>query len=73
MELTTQHLSQFLHAPTMTHYNAICRVIRYLKNNPGQGIFFDRNSELQILGCSDVGYLDSRLSTSGYCFFLSRV
>lgn len=43
------------------------------KNNPGQGIFFDRNSELQILGCSDVGYLDSRLSTSGYCFFLSRV
>ncbi|MCH80563.1 retrovirus-related Pol polyprotein from transposon TNT 1-94 [Trifolium medium] len=36
----TQQLSQFLHKPTVTHYNVACRVIRYLKQNPGKGLFF---------------------------------
>jgi hypothetical protein len=71
----TQQLSQFLHSPTVTHYHAACIVIRYLKNNPGQGIFFDRQSELQVLGYSDVdwaGCLDTRRSVSSYCFFLGK-
>jgi hypothetical protein len=69
----TQQLSQFMHKPTMTHYKAACRVIRYLKHNPGRGLMFHRNSDLQILGYSDAdwaGCLDTRKSTSGYCFFL---
>jgi hypothetical protein len=71
--LATQQLSQFLNAPTTTHYKAACRVIRYLKQNPGQGLFFPRNSEIQILGYVDAdwaGCLDSRRSTTGFCFFL---
>ncbi|KAK2399633.1 putative mitochondrial protein [Trifolium repens] len=69
----TQQLSQFLHKPTMTHYKAACRVIRYLKHNPGRGLMFNRNSDIQILGYSDAdwaGCLDTRRSTSGYCFFI---
>ncbi|CAJ2651582.1 unnamed protein product [Trifolium pratense] len=69
----TQQLSQFLHNPTVTHYKAACRVIRYLKHNPGRGLIFHRNSDMQILGYSDAdwaGCLDTRRSTSGYCFFL---
>ncbi|XP_058776634.1 uncharacterized mitochondrial protein AtMg00810-like [Vicia villosa] len=69
----TQQLSQFLHAPTMTHFNAACRVIRYLKHNPGRGLLFPRDSEIQLLGYSDsdwAGCIDSRKSISGYCFFL---
>jgi hypothetical protein len=69
----TQDLSQFLHKPTMTHYKATCRVIRYLKHNLGRGIMFHRNSDIQLLGYSDAdwaGCLDTRRSTSGYCFFL---
>ncbi|KAK2361432.1 putative mitochondrial protein [Trifolium repens] len=69
----TQQLSQFLHKPTMTHYKAACRVIRYLKHNPGRGLIFHRNSDTQLLGYSDAdwaGCLDTRRSTSGYCFFL---
>lgn len=31
----TQQLSQFLSAPTVTHYNSAYRVLRYLKGNPG--------------------------------------
>ncbi|MCH92709.1 gag-pol polyprotein [Trifolium medium] len=41
-------LSQFMHAPTVIHFNAACRVSRYLKNNPGQGILFSRESELHL-------------------------
>jgi len=31
------HLSQFLPAPTIVHYQAILKILRYLKANPGQG------------------------------------
>jgi hypothetical protein len=69
----TQQLSQFLSKPTISHYNAACRVIRYLKHNPGRGLLFPRSSDLQILGFTDAdwaGCLDTRKSTTGYCFFL---
>ncbi|GAU24572.1 hypothetical protein TSUD_149130 [Trifolium subterraneum] len=69
----TQQLSQFLHNPTVTHFKAACRVIRYLKHNPGRGLVFYRHSDIQLIGYSDadwVGCLDTRRSTSGYCFFL---
>jgi hypothetical protein len=69
----TQQLSQFLSEPTINHYNAACRVIRYLKHNPGRGLLFPRSSDLQILGFTDAdwaGCLDTRKSTTGYCFFI---
>jgi hypothetical protein len=69
----TQQLSQFLHKPTVTHFNATCRVVRYLKHSPGRGLLLPRSSDFQILGFSDAdwaGCLDTRRSTSGYCFFL---
>jgi hypothetical protein len=69
--LATQQLSQFLNAPTTTHYNAACKVLGYLKTNPGYGLLFPRNSEIQILGYADAdwaGCVDSRKSTSGYFF-----
>lgn len=71
----TQQLSQFMQAPTNVHFNAACRVLRYLKNNPGQGIFFSRTSEMQLIGYSDAdwaGCMDSRKSISGYCFFIGK-
>jgi hypothetical protein len=71
----TQQLSQFMHAPTTIHFNAACRVMRYLKNNPGQGLFFSRDSEMQLMGYSDAdwaGCVDTRKSISGYCFFIGK-
>ena len=68
----TQQLSQFLHTPTVTHYNAACRVVRYLKHNPGRGLLFPRNYEVQILGYSD-SCIDSRKSISGFFFIGSSL
>lgn len=42
----THQLSHYLSKPTMTHYHAACRVVKYLKNNPGRGLLFPRNLEL---------------------------
>ncbi|CAJ2651351.1 uncharacterized mitochondrial protein AtMg00810-like [Trifolium pratense] len=70
-----QQLSQFLDAPTSTHFKAAHKVLRYLKGNPGTGLFFPRNSSIQLLGFSDAdwgGCIDSRRSITGYCFFLGQ-
>jgi hypothetical protein len=69
----TQQLSQFLSSPTQTHYDTACRVVKYLKGSLGRGLLFKRDAQLQLLGFTDAdwaGCLDTRRSTSGYCFFL---
>jgi hypothetical protein len=71
----TQQLSLFMHAPTTVHYTAACRVLRYLKNNPGQRLFFSRESKMQLIGYSDAdwaGCMDTSKSISGYCFFMGN-
>ncbi|GAU46782.1 hypothetical protein TSUD_351810 [Trifolium subterraneum] len=68
-----QQLSQFLSSPTTTHFDTACRVVRYLKGSPGRGLFFPRQSPLQLLGFADADWAncaDTRRSTSGYCFFI---
>ncbi|CAJ2643328.1 unnamed protein product [Trifolium pratense] len=75
ISFATQQLSQFLSSPTITHYDTACRVVRYLKGTPGRGLFFPRSSSLQLLGFADADWancLDTRSSTSGYCFFLGN-
>jgi hypothetical protein len=75
ISFATQQLSQFMQKPTMSHFKAACRVVRYLKMNPGRGLFFPRDSDMQILGYSDAdwtGCLDTRRSTSGFCFFIGN-
>ncbi|GAU15979.1 hypothetical protein TSUD_338500 [Trifolium subterraneum] len=41
-------LSQFLSEPTNEHMLAGLHVLKYLKNNPGKGLFFSSESSLQI-------------------------
>ncbi|CAJ2678277.1 unnamed protein product [Trifolium pratense] len=70
-----QQLRQFLDAPTSLHFKAAHKVLRYLKGNPGTGLFFPRNSSLQLSGFSDAdwgGCPDSRRSITGYCFFIGQ-
>ncbi|MCH90089.1 retrovirus-related pol polyprotein from transposon TNT 1-94 [Trifolium medium] len=70
-----QQLSQFLDAPTSLYFKVAHKVLRYLKGNPGTGLFFPRNSSMQLSGFSDVdwgGCPDSRRSITRYCFFMGQ-
>nr|KYP70578.1 Copia protein [Cajanus cajan] len=62
-----------MNSPTQAHYKATTRILRYLKGSPGLGLFFPRNSQLQVKGFCDAnwgGCLDTRRSITGYCFFV---
>lgn len=49
----TQQLSQFLTKPTTTHHNAALRVLKYLKDSLERGLFFPRDSSIQLIGFSN--------------------
>jgi hypothetical protein len=66
-------LSQFLDSPTDTHMLAALHVLKFLKNSPGQGLFFKAKSSLLLQGYSDSDWgacPDTRRSTTGFCYFL---
>uniref|UniRef100_A0A3Q7GGA9 Sulfotransferase n=1 Tax=Solanum lycopersicum TaxID=4081 RepID=A0A3Q7GGA9_SOLLC len=47
----TQTLSQFLHQPKQSHLNAALKVVRYIKNQAGQGVLLSKikaQSKLQL-------------------------
>jgi hypothetical protein len=70
-----QQLCQFLDCPTMLHYKAAHKVLRYLKGCPGLGLFFPRTSDTHLVGFTDAdwgGCVDTRRSITGYCFFLGN-
>ncbi|CAM8977434.1 unnamed protein product [Rhodiola kirilowii] len=66
-------LSQFLAAPTADHLQAANRVLRFIKNAPGQGLFYPAAAPLHLEGFCDADWAScpiSRRSTSGYCIKL---
>ena len=66
-------LSQFLQDPLQDHWDAALRVVRYLKNSPGQGILLRSDSDLQLIGWCDSDWAScpiTRRSVSGWVVFL---
>lgn len=69
----TQTLSQFMHSPTMVHWNAALYVLRYLKGTLNHGLFYPADNDLQMTGYSDADWgscTDTRRSVTGYCIYL---
>ncbi|EXB44934.1 hypothetical protein L484_026522 [Morus notabilis] len=59
-----------MHSPCQGHFEAIYRILRYLKKTPGRGLFFgkEENRRVEIFIDADwAGYVKDRKSTSGYC------
>jgi hypothetical protein len=64
---------QFLHAPTMVHWAAVKRILRYLKSCTRVGLRIIKSRSLLVTGFSDAdwaGSLDDHRSTGGYAIFL---
>ncbi|KAL0312687.1 UNVERIFIED_CONTAM: Retrovirus-related Pol polyprotein from transposon RE1 [Sesamum radiatum] len=64
-----QQLSQFVHKPCQSHMNAAVHLVRYLKGNPNQGLFFPASNSLTLVA-DWAGCVDSRRSLTGFCIFL---
>ncbi|KAL5837338.1 hypothetical protein ACOSQ3_014507 [Xanthoceras sorbifolium] len=65
--------SQFLVAPTIVHWQACKRVLRFLKGIYSYGILFKSSIPLQLDAFCDIDWassVDDRKSTSGCCVFL---
>ncbi|KAF0706887.1 hypothetical protein AaE_013900 [Aphanomyces astaci] len=66
--------SQFLERPGRQHWNAVKRIFQYLQGTQDFGIHYER-VERSVCGYSDAdwaGDVDTRHSTSGYCFLLNN-
>lgn len=66
-------LSQYMAHPLDAHLHAATRVLRYLKNAPGQGLFYSSTSSVSLTAFYDADWSacpDSRCSVTGYCMFL---
>ena len=61
--------------PTMEHWKAVKRILRYLKGTSEQGIKYSKDSKENIIGYCDAdwaGDRSDRKSTSGYVFHLAE-
>lgn len=68
-------LSQFVSAPTTIHQQAAFRILRYLKNAPGNGIFLSAASIPQLKAYSDSDWAtcpETRKSVTGFSIYLGE-
>ncbi|XP_019086048.1 PREDICTED: uncharacterized protein LOC109126769 [Camelina sativa] len=66
-------LSQYLSSPTDAHLHAAQHVLKYLKENLGQDLFYCAHDDLGLTAFSDADWgtcLDTRRSVTGMCTFL---
>ncbi|KAH9751748.1 retrovirus-related pol polyprotein from transposon RE1 [Citrus sinensis] len=70
---TVNKLSQFLACPSVFHWQACKRVLRYLQSTAHYGLQFYNSGSLYLTAFSDADWgsdLDDRRSVGGYCVYL---
>ena len=73
---TANILSSFVENPGNKHWNTAKACLRYLKGTKSETLIYRKCDKLDLNGFSDsdwAGNLDSRKSTSGYCFKLDNI
>ena len=62
--------AKFQVTPNVSHLTAVKRIFRYLKGQPKLGLWYPRESPLDLVSYSDIDYLGAsmdRKSTTGGC------
>ncbi|XP_050547809.1 uncharacterized protein LOC126909428 [Daktulosphaira vitifoliae] len=68
-------VSHYLEKPLIIHWNAVKRILKYLKGTYNYGLFFYSRVKLKLHGYSDADYAGdttTRRSTSGYIFMMTN-
>lgn len=68
-------LAQFMHSPTILHWQAVKRLLRYLRGTSTYGLFITPSADFQLHCFSDSdwgGCPDDRRSTGGYLIYFGR-
>lgn len=69
-------LSRYIDKPTTLHYNAVKRILRYIKGTPEYGLVYSQGTGNYLLsGYSDsdhAGSVDDRKSTTSMAFYLNK-
>jgi len=63
-------VSQFLNSPCEDHWNAVIRIVKYIKGSLGKGLLYDHNNHTKVVCYSNVDWAGSptdRISNFGYC------
>ena len=63
-------VSQFLNSPCEDHWNAVIRILKYIKGSPGEGLLYGSNNHTRVVCYSDADWVRSpsdRRFISGYC------
>ena len=63
-------VSQFLNSPCEDHWNAVIRILKYIKRSPRKGLLYGSYNHTRVVCYSDADWAGSpfdRRSTSGYC------
>jgi hypothetical protein len=75
LAFAVNRVCQFMHRPTKLHWQAVKRILRYLKHSITHDLLLHKNSSTSIQAYSDVdwaGCPDGRRSTEAYYVFLSN-
>ena len=68
------HLARFSAKPMKEHWDAVKRVMRYMRGTTKLGIYYSNECSNELIGYSDAdwgGDINDRKSTSGYIFNLN--
>ncbi|GKV45074.1 hypothetical protein SLEP1_g52197 [Rubroshorea leprosula] len=70
---SVNYICQFMHQPSVYHFQLVKRVLRYIKGTLDYGIRICSQSNLDLYGFSDANWAScpsTRRSTTGFCTFL---
>ncbi|GAB2275714.1 Beta-galactosidase 8 [Dionaea muscipula] len=66
-------MSQFMSAPRVPYWEALLRMVKYLKNHPSLSLCYRAHGHLRLEGFTDSNWardLNDRRCITGYCIFL---